>query len=126
VTELAGKRVLIVATAGPEAPERCAAPFVFAGEAARRGAGVSICFVLRSALLLKKGLAETLYAKEGGRPVSDFIRLGLRAGVELRVCDAALEMCDMTPDDLIEEAEDLVGPSFLITEGLKADLVLSF
>jgi hypothetical protein len=32
----------------------------------------------------------------------------------------------MHPDDLIEEAENLVGPSFLITKGVEADLVLNF
>jgi len=121
-----GKTVLIVATSGPEAPERCAAPFFFAREAALKGAHVSICFVLQSPLLLKKGFAETMYAKEGGHPLSQFIKAALRAGVELDVCDAALQMCNMTPDDLIEDVENLVGPSFLITKGLEADLVLSF
>ena len=121
-----GKRVLVVATTGPEAPERCTAPFFFASEAARKGADVSICFILRSALLLKKGVARDMRAKEGGRPLSDFIRLALKAGVEFYVCDAALQMCDMAPDDLIEEIENLVGPSFPITQGLEADLVLSF
>jgi predicted peroxiredoxin len=62
---------------------------------------VSICSILRSALLLKRGVAETLYAQEGSRPLNDFVRLALKAGVEFRVCDAALQMCDMTPDDLV-------------------------
>lgn len=87
---------------------------------------MSICFIVRSALLLKRGVAETLYAKQGGRPLDDFVRLALRAGVEFYVCDAALQMCDMAPDDLIEEVEHLVGRSFPITRGLEADLVLSF
>ena len=121
-----GKTVFIVATTGPEAPERCAAPFFFGREAALKGARVSICFVLRSALLLKKGVADTLCAKAGSHPLSTFIKAALRAGVELNVCDAALHMCDMTPDDLIEEVENLVGPSFLVTQGLEADLTLSF
>jgi len=120
------KTVFIVATSGPEAPERCAAPFFFGREAALKGAQVSICFVLQSALLLKKGVAENLRAKEGGHPLSAFIKAALRAGVEFNVCDAALQMCDMTPDDLIEQVENLVGPSFLITKGLEADLTLSF
>ncbi len=120
------KSVLIVATSGPGTPERCAAPFLFAREAALKGARVRICFVLTSALLLKRGVAESLYAKEGGHPVSHFIKAALRASVELDVCDAALQMCDMTPDDLIEEVENLVGPSYLITQGLESDLVLSF
>jgi predicted peroxiredoxin len=121
-----GRKVLIVATTGPKAPERCIAPFLFAREAALKGARVSVCFVLRGVLLLKKGVAETLYAKEGGDPLSDFVRHALVAGVEFYVCDAALQMCDMTPDDLIEEVENLVGPSFLITKGIEADLVLNF
>ena len=121
-----GKTVFIVATTGPEAPERAAAPFFFGREAALKGAQVSICFVLRSALLLKKGVAENLRAQEGGHPLSAFVKAALRAGVEFNVCDAALQMCEMTPDDLMDEVENLVGPSFLITKGLEADLVLNF
>ena len=120
------KRILIVATTGPKARERCTAPFLFAHEAACKGAQVGICFVLQSALLLKKGVAETLCTKEGGDLLSDSIRRALVVGVTFYVCDAALRMCDMTQDDLVEEVENLVGPSFLITKGLEADLVLNF
>lgn len=118
-------RVLVVASFGPETPERCAAPFFFARQAVALGAKVGICFILQSPLLLKPGVAETICAKEGGRPVSDFIRQALAAGVEFHVCDAALKMVDMTPDDLPEEIDSLVGPSFLIKAGLEADLVLN-
>jgi predicted peroxiredoxin len=121
-----GKQVLIIASTGPEIPDRCTAPFFFASEAARKGAKVSICFILNSACLLKKGVAETLYARENGRPLSDFILLALKTGVEFYICDAALQVCTMTPEDLIDEVENLVGPSFLITRGLDADLVLNF
>ena len=118
--------VLIVATCGPETPDRCAAPFYFAQKAAALGAKVGICFILHSALLLKQGVAETVYAKEGGRPVSDFIARALEYGVEFYVCDASLKMTDMSPDELIEEVDNLVGPNFLITKGIEADLVLNF
>lgn len=120
------KKVLIVATFGPEAPARCPAPFLFAQAAADSGAEVSLFFVLQGVRLLKRGIAETVCAKEGGRSMRQFIDETLRAGVKFYVCGAALELNDMTPDDLIDEAEDLVGPSFLITAGLEADLVLSF
>jgi hypothetical protein len=119
-------KVLIVATCGPEQPERCVAPFFFAQKAADLGAKVNICFILQSPLLLKPGIAENLCAKEGGHPLSHFIHSALEAGVELNVCDAALKMNDMSPDDLIEEVDNLVGPSFLIIRGLEADLVLNF
>ena len=121
-----GKKVMIVASYGPEAPDRCSAPFFFAQKAAALGAEVSICFILHSALLLKTGVAEQVCAKEGGVSIRRFIDSALRSGVTLYACDAALKMNDMTPDDLIEEVEDLVGPNFLITHGLEADLVLNF
>ena len=124
--DITGKHVLIVASSGTEAPERCTAPFFFAQTAARKGAQVRICFILKAAELLRTGVADTVYAKENSRPLSDFIHLALKAGVELYVCDAALQACDMSPDDLMDEVEHLVGPSFLITQGIEADLVLNF
>ena len=120
------KKIFITATFGPANPERCPGAFLFAQEATKAGGRVSLCFVLQARLLLKKGLAETLYAKEGGRTIREFIDETMEAGVQFYVCDAALELCDMTPDDLIDEIDLLVGPSFVITEGLKSDLVLNF
>jgi predicted peroxiredoxin len=119
-------KVLISATCGPANAERTPAPFLFAQAAAKLGAAVSICFVLQAPLLLKQGVGENVYAKPGGRSIRQFIDETLAAGVQFHVCDAALQLCDMTPDDLIAEVENLVGPSYLITAGLEADLVLSF
>jgi predicted peroxiredoxin len=120
------KKVLITATFGPANPERCPGALLFAQEAAKAGAEVSLCFVLQAPLLLKKGVAETLRAKEGGRTIREFIDDALAAGVTFYACDAAMELCDMTPEDMIDEVDLLVGPSFVITEGLKSDLVLTF
>lgn len=124
--EFAGKKVLVVATFGSDNPERCPGPFVFAAEAARGGAEAGVVFVLQAPLILKQGVAEDLRPKEGARTIREFIDEALGAGVNFYVCDTALDLCSMTPEDLIEEAEDLVGPSFLVKQGLKADLVLSF
>ena len=124
--EFSGKKVLVVATFGSENPERCPGPFVFAAEAARGGAATGIVFVLQAPLILKQGLAEKMRPKEDARTIREFIDEALEAGVNFYVCDTALELCSMTPEDLIEEAEDLVGPSYLVKEGLKSDLVLSF
>ncbi len=118
--------VLITATYGPAHPERCPGAFLFTQEAAKAGAEVSLCFVLQAPLLLKEGIAENLYPKQGGRSILEFIDDTLSAGVKFYVCDAALELCEMMAEDLIEEIDYLVGPSFVITEGLKADLVLNF
>lgn len=124
--EIAGKQVLLVATFGSANPERCPAPFMFAGEAAKAGAEAGICFVLQAPLLLKRGVAETLRPREGGRTIREFIDEAHGLGVKFYVCDAALQLCQMNPEDLIEEVEELVGPSFLVKQGLQSDLVLSF
>jgi predicted peroxiredoxin len=124
--DYAGKKVLVVATFGSDNPERCPGPFVFAAEAARGGAEAGIVFVLQAPLILKRGIAENLRPKDGARTIREFIDEALELNVRFYVCDTALDLCSMTPEDLIEEAEDLVGPSFLIKQGLKSDLVLSF
>jgi predicted peroxiredoxin len=120
------KTVLVTATYGPNNPERCPGAFLFSQEAAKLGAQVKLCFVLQAPLLLKKGLAENLYAKAEGRTIREFIDDTLEAGVQFYVCDAALELCDMVAEDIIEEVDNLVGPSFVIRQGLQADLVLNY
>jgi predicted peroxiredoxin len=118
--------VLIVMTSGPNTPERCAAPFFFAQGAAALEAEVSMLFTMQGTQLLKRGVADDLYAKEGGRSIGQFIQDALDAGVTFYVCAASLELNDMSPDDLIEDVDNLVGSTFLVTQGLEADLVLNF
>jgi predicted peroxiredoxin len=126
MAEPEGANILIVMTSGPDTPERCAAPFFFAQGAAALEAEVSMLFTMQGTQLLKQGVAENLYAKEGGRSISQFIKDTLDAGVTFYVCAASLELNDMSPDDLIEDVDNLVGSTFLITQGLDADLVLNF
>ena len=52
--EQQAKKVLIVASFGPENAERCPAPFLFAQEAVKGGAEAGICFVLQAPLLLSR------------------------------------------------------------------------
>lgn len=121
-----GKRILVVMTSGPKTPERCAAPFFFAQAAAAQEACVDMFFTMQGTLLLKQGVADGVFAVEGGRPISKFIEDTVNAGVTFYVCAASLELNQMQPDDLIEEVDNLVGASFLVTNGLDADLVLTF
>ena len=120
------EKVLIVMTSGPDTPERCAAPFFFATGAAAMGYDVSMFFTMQGTKLLQQGVAEKVYPKEGGRPISEFIQNALNADVQFFVCSASLELNDMAPDDLIEEVDNLVGSIFLTERGLESDLVLSF
>ncbi len=119
-------KIIIVHTQGPEAPAQCGAPFLYAQDAAAQGHPTEIFFTTRGTALLKKGVAETVFPKAGGRSIKQFIEETVARGVRLVVCAPSLPLNDMSEEDLIDEAEHLVGTAYLITEGLKADLVLTF
>lgn len=75
---------------------------------------------------MKKGVAENLVVKEGGKPIIDFIRQAKDIDVTMYVCSPSLELNDMTEDDLIEEVDGVVGGAYLIEQSIEADAVLNF
>ena len=83
-------------------------------------------FQIDGVLLMKKGEADELYAKEGGKKIIDFICEAKEADVEMRVCSAALQLHDMTEDDLIEECDGVVGAAYMTDVGMESDLVLTY
>ena len=122
---MADDKVLIVMTSGPDTPRRCATPFFMASLAAAMEYEVAMFFTIDGTLLLKKGMAETIYPKAGGKPVSDFIQDAIDAGVTLLACTASTELHDLQPSDLIDEVKMVGGASmWQIAEDCKT--VLSF
>ena len=119
-------KVTIFVTHGPETPQRCATPFFMSSVALAMDSKAEMIFQIDGALLVKKGIAENLYAKEGGKKIIDFMREAKEAGVLLHVCSAALQLHDMTPDDLIDEVDDVVGAAYMIDAGMDSDLVLTY
>ena len=95
-------KILIIMTSGPDTPRRCATPFFFATLAAAMDYEVSMFFTIDGTLLLKKGMAETVYPKAGGKPVSDFLQDAMAAGVTFTACTASMELHDLKQEDLIE------------------------
>lgn len=118
--------VLVFVTSGPETPQRCATPFYMANIAAAMDSDATIVFQIDGVLLMKKGVAEGITAKEGGKRIIDFIHEAKEAGVEMKVCSAALQLHDMTEDDLIDECDGVVGAAWMTDQGLEADLVLCY
>ena len=119
-------RVVIFMSSGPETPQRCATPFYMATVAAAMDHEAEMIFQIDGVLLLKKGVADDMAAKEGGKSILDFIRDAKDADVEMRVCSAALALHDMTPEDLIEECDGVVGAAYMTEKGLEADMVLCY
>jgi uncharacterized protein len=108
---MADDRVMIIMTSGPDTPRRCATPFFFASLGAAMEYEVTMFFTIDGTLLLKKGLAETIYPKEGGKPVSSFIQDALDAGVTFLACSASTELHDLQPSDLIDGVKMVGGAS---------------
>jgi predicted peroxiredoxin len=105
-------KVLIVMTSGPDTPRRCATPFFFATLAAAMDYEATMFFTIDGTLLLKKGMAETIYPKTGGKSVNDFLKDAREAGVEFLACTASMELHDLTTDDLIDGVK-MVGGAFM-------------
>jgi len=118
-------KVLIMMTSGPDTPRRCATPFFMATLAAAMDYEVTMFFTIDGSLLLKKGLAKTIYPKKEGKSVEEFLREAVEAGVKLTACSASLELHDLTPEDLIDGVKMVGGASlWQMAEGCKT--VLSF
>lgn len=118
-------KVMIIMTSGPETPCRCATPFFFASLAAAMDYDVTMFFTIDGILLVKKGMAETVYPKQGGKAVSEFLNEALENGVKFAACSAALELHDLQPSDLIDGVKMVGGASmWQIAEDCKT--VLTF
>lgn len=118
-------KVMIIMTSGPETPRRCATPFFFASLAAAMDYDVTMFFTIDGILLVKKGMAETVYPKQGGKAVSEFLNEALENGVKFAACSAALELHDLQPSDLIDGVKMVGGASmWQIAEDCKT--VLTF
>jgi predicted peroxiredoxin len=117
------EKILIIMTSGPDTPRRCATPFFFASLAAAMDYDVTMFFTIDGTLLLKKGMAETVFPKAGGKPVSAFIQDALDAGVSFTACTASTELHDLRPSDLIEQVKMVGGASmWLMAEESKTTL----
>lgn len=106
---MADDKMMIIMTSGPDTPRRCATPFFFASLAAAMDYDVTMFFTIDGTLLLKKGLAETVYPKAGGKPVSAFINEALENGVKFLACTASTELHDLQPSDLIDGVKMVGG-----------------
>jgi predicted peroxiredoxin len=122
---MADDHVLIIMTSGPDTPRRCATPFFFASLAVAMDYEVTMFFTIDGTLLLKKGLAETVFPKAGGKPVSDFMQDALDADVQFLACTASTELHDLTPEDLIDGVK-MVGGATMWQLAEDAKTVLTF
>jgi len=118
-------KVLIIMTSGPDTPRRCATPFFFASIAEAMDYEATMFFTIDGTLLLKKGVAEGVYPKEGGKPVSDFLQEAMDAGTEFLACTASMELHDLEASDLIDGIK-MVGGATMWQVAENCKTVLTF
>ncbi len=92
------EKMTVFVTSGPDTPQRCATPFYMANIAAAMDNEAEMIFQIDGVLLR----------------------------VEMRVCSAALQLHEMTEDDLIEECDGVVGAAYMVDVGLESGMVLNY
>jgi predicted peroxiredoxin len=118
-------KILIMMTSGPDTPRRCATPFFMATLAAAMDYEVTMFFTIDGTLLLKKGLAATIFPKAGGKSVEAYLNEAVEAGVKMTACTASTELHGLVPEDLIDGVKMVGGASFWqMSDGAKT--VVSF
>jgi hypothetical protein len=113
-------------TSGPDTPTRLGTPFHQAMTAVALDADVvTVVFTMDGTLLLRKGVAENLYAKKGSEhSVYQAILDSKDCGVEFYVCPSSLEQHDMTLEDCIPELDGAMGAASYTAMGMQDDVVV--
>ena len=118
---MAEKLIIVMANTDPRNGEELGAPIFQATVAAAMEYEVDVICTATSGRLMKKGVAETLFVKEGSpKSVYSFIQDAHEAGVQFKVCTPTLELWG---DDLIPEITEIVGGAYIIEQAMDDDVV---
>ena len=116
------KLIIVMANTDPANGEELGAPIFQATVAAAMDYEVDVICTATSGKLMKKGVAENLFVKEGSpKSVYDFIKDAHDAGAKFFCCSPNLELFDMTKEDLIPECAGIVGGAHLIEQIMEED-----
>jgi uncharacterized protein len=118
-------KVLIIMTSGPDTPRRCATPFFFATLGITMEYDVSMFFTIDGTLLLKKGVADAIFPKAGGKSAGEFLKEAMESGVKFYACTASTELHDLKPSDLIDGVK-MVGGATMWQMAEECKTVLTF
>jgi predicted peroxiredoxin len=98
-----GKSFLVNCSWGKDNAERATVAFIVASAAAAANRSIAVFLTIEGVRLATKGYAEGV-AKDGYKPLSEFLKAFLENGGRLWVCGACAGARQITKDDLIEGA----------------------
>lgn len=114
---MANKLIIIMANTDPRNEKEVGAPIFQAAVAAAMSYEVEVICTSSAAKLMKIGVAEKLFMKEGqSRSLYDFIKEAHASGVKFYCCSPGLDLFDMQKEDLIPECNGVVGAAHFIDE----------
>jgi uncharacterized protein involved in oxidation of intracellular sulfur len=108
MTEAASEKVTIIATHGPEDPQRATFPFMMANAALVMECEAVVVLQGTSVLLAQKGVYEHVFAA-GLPPLAELMESFLKDGGRLLVCSPCVQERKIGQELLIEGAELIAG-----------------
>jgi len=114
------KLALLAWSISADAPDLCAAPFVYAAAAAALDCEVEIHFAGPAAALLVEGVAANAITS-GGKPVYSFMREAANLGVRFLCCSMAAGRHVAAGKAMIAEVSGEAGASAFVARTLAPD-----
>ena len=119
-------KLLIFQTSGLDTPHRLLSPFFIASTAVAMEMDATMVFTGRGITVLKKGAAEQVKVKEGGKSIYDFLKQAMDGGVKVIACQQGLDLVGMTTDDLMPEIHEIIGAAAFLDIVQDSDKILTF
>ncbi|SCE98921.1 Predicted peroxiredoxin [Micromonospora matsumotoense] len=110
-----GRTLVVKATAGADAPERCAQAFTVAATAAAAGVPVSLWLTGESAWFAVPGRAEQ-FALPHSAPLADLLGIILSTG-QVTACTQCVARRDIGPDDVLPGVR-IAGAAVFVEEAM--------
>jgi hypothetical protein len=121
MAEAAQRLVIVMWSADPTAPDRAAAPFVYALAARALEIDVEMHFTAGAVRWLFEGVADGAFTDQGRtKTVRDFIREAAAAGVRLYACAMALNE-RRRGESLIAEMTGIAGAATVVGAAMEPE-----
>ena len=115
----------IVGSWGPEAAERCFAPFVTGTTAQAQDVKAKVFLMMDAVYLMKKGIAEKVKTP-AYPPLPELIDSFLEEGGEIEICSNSAEFRGVKKEHLRDDRITIAGAATMIDDVLTFDSTMYF
>jgi predicted peroxiredoxin len=119
------EKLVIMATHGPEDPERATLPFVMGCAALATDVDVIIGFQANGVTLVRRGEADHVFAA-GFPPLAKLLADFIELGGKLFVCGPCIQARQITPDHHLVDGAEVVAAGRFVAEVTSAQATLVY